>query len=241
MRIVTYRDLKSKDGLMPLMDHAFRWVFNQTEFEHSIKTDPRLKEGPVGFCALEDSLIIGQVGVMDIPTRTANGDIECVGGIYGAATLPGYTSQGVCTTLMNIAHDYFIEKGHDFSFLVTSQSLIAHSLYRRLGYSDLIEYPSAYKNIENKRQKTHAEKSPKLDFDKILKMYNIFTEDKTGFVVRDKAFMKAVAKGEQINPKQCIANKNGYMIFRDDKSGIDIREIIALNGREMDRLVDSAE
>lgn len=241
MRIVTYRDLKSKDGLMPLLDHAFRWVFNQTESERLIKIDPRMKDGPVGFCALEDATIIGHVGVMDIPTRTVNGDIQHVGGIYGVATLPGYTCQGVSTTLMNTAHHYFIEEGHDFSFLVTSPSLIAHSLYRKLGYSDLIEYPSAYRKTEKGKQKLNREKTRKLDIDKILSIYDDFTKDKTGFVIRDKTLMKAVAKGERIKPRQCIVSENGYLIFREDKLGVEIRELVALNAKEMDRLVSVAE
>ena len=48
MEITTYRELQSKDELLPLMDQAFEWPFNPVEFEEIIKADPRLQHGPVG-------------------------------------------------------------------------------------------------------------------------------------------------------------------------------------------------
>jgi len=125
MKILSYRDLKSKDGLLPLLDHAFHWVFNQRQFENLIRIDPRSKNGPVGFCAVENERIIGHVGVLDLATRTLDGKVEYVGGLYGVATLPGYTRRGVCTALMDKAHQYFKEKDCLFSFLATSPTLTA--------------------------------------------------------------------------------------------------------------------
>jgi hypothetical protein len=70
MKIIPYRDLELKDGLLPLLDHAFYWIFNRRQFEDLVKIDSRLKNSPVGFCAIEDGRIIGHVGVMDLATRT---------------------------------------------------------------------------------------------------------------------------------------------------------------------------
>ena len=77
LKIVTYRELESKDSLLPLLDHAFRWPFNQRSFDQTAKIDPRLKNGPVGFCAVEDNRVVGYVGVMDLATRTLDGAVEC--------------------------------------------------------------------------------------------------------------------------------------------------------------------
>jgi hypothetical protein len=85
MEILAYRDLKSRDGLLPLLVNAFNWVFNETQFEDYIKIDPRVGDGPVGFCAVENGRIIGHVGVVDLATQTLNGKMEYAGGLYGVA------------------------------------------------------------------------------------------------------------------------------------------------------------
>ena len=238
MKIQSYRELESKDGLVPILDHAFNWIFNQKKFDDFTRIDPRVKDGPVSFCAVENKRIIGHVGVMDLATRTVTGNVEHAGGLYGVATLPGHTRRGVCTNLMAKAHEYFANKHYRFSFLSTSPSLIAHAFYMNLGYTDLVEYPTAYKAL-------HGKKSTKFkntglsgfDPDRILKIYNEFTREKTGFVVRDKKYLKMLKKMEGIKPKQCIIDKEGYMILREDKTGTWIRELVALSKNQMHRLI----
>jgi predicted N-acetyltransferase YhbS len=241
MKVVTYRELESTDGLLPLLDHAFNWVFNQKEFEDLIKIDPRLKNGQVSFCAVENGRIIGHVGLADLATRTLHGNLEYVGGLFGVATLPGCTRRGVCTALMDKAHHYFKEKHYRFSFLSTSPALIAHDFYKKLGYIDLTEYPSAHKVFHGKKPKHSQKENVGFDPDKILRIYDEFSKDKTGFVVRDKAYVKMLRKAEGIKPKQCIISEKGYVIFREDKNGVWVRELVALNEKEMHSLVDRVE
>ncbi len=242
MRILTYRNLKLKDSLLPLIDQAFRWPFNPEWFEDFIKIDPRSRDSPVGFCAVENGCVIGFVGVLDLATRTLDGTVEHVGGMYGVATLPGHTRKGISTTLMNSAHQYFKEKGYRFSFLGTSQSLIAYEFYKKLGYMDVIGYPSAYKVVKvQKAMSSRKKKTSKLDFDRILEIYNEYSKGKTGFVIRDKAHLKMLKKAEGITPKQCIIGEKGYAIFKKDKDGIWIKELVALNTKEMERLISNIE
>lgn len=128
LEIITYWDLKSKSDLLPLLEQAFGWPFNEREFSRFIKIDSRLRNGSVGFCGLEKGKVVSYVGVMDLATRTLGGTMERVGGIYGVATFPGYTRRGLSTALFNAAHEYFKEKGYRFSFLNTSPVLVAYSL-----------------------------------------------------------------------------------------------------------------
>jgi len=245
MKIIPYSDLESKDGLLPLLDHAFYWVFNHRQFDKLVKIDSRLKNGPVGFCAVEDGRITGHVGVMDLATRALDRSIEYAGGLYNVATLPGYTQKGVCTTLMSKAHEYFRDKRYRFSFLSTSQALVAHALYEKLGYVDLTQYPSVYKVFHDKKTKHPSKENTKgFDLERILGIYNNFSRDKTGFVVRDRAFFKmlrARAKIEGIKPEMCIIGEEGYVMFREDKTGIWIRELVALNVEQMHELIDILE
>lgn len=245
MEIRTYRELGSTDELLPLLDHAFRWTFNRRSFEQVAKMDPRLRDSPVGFCGLEDGHIIGFVGVMDLLTRTLKGNVEYVGGVYGVATLPGETRKGICTALFERVHEYFREKGYCFSVLGTSHTIVAHGLYRKLGYADLFECPSAYKLIKTKQSKLPKKKTDKPDLDKMLEIYNERVVGKTGFVVRDAAYFKLLKKSEGFTQKECIVDKEGYILFKEVKgmwvNGIWIRELVAINVKQMNKLLDKAE
>jgi len=239
--------METADGLLPLLDHAFRWTFNPRTFGKFVDLDPRLRNSGVGFCALEGSRVVGNVGVMDLATKTLDGKVENVGGIYGVATLPGYTRKGICTALMNRAHEQFTEKGYRFSFLGTSHTIVAHSLYVKLGYSDLFQAPSAYKVTKTKRPKPPPrEKATKLDVDKLLKTYNRLVEGKTGFVVRGRDHFVMLEKAEGIRGRNCIVGGEGYVLFSEVRqgawtNGIWIRELVTSNAKEMDRLVGLVE
>ncbi len=245
MEIRTYRELESTDELLPLLDHAFRWTFNRRSFEQVAKMDPRLRDSPIGFCGLEDGHIIGFVGVMDLSTRTLKGKVEHVGGVYGVATLPGQTRKGICTALFERVHEYFREKGYRSSVLGTSHTIVAHGLYRKLGYADLFECPSAYKLIKTKQTKLPEKKTDKPDLDKMLKIYNKRVTGKTGFVVREAAYFKLLKKNEGFTQKECIVDKEGYILFKEVKgmwvNGIWIRELVAINAKQMNKLLSGAE
>ena len=246
MRIVTYKELESKNSLLPLLDHAFGWTFNPRTFETIIKIDPRLKNSPVGFFAVEKDGVIGSVGVMNMATRTLDGSIEYVGGIYGVATLPSHVRKGVATALMNSVHQYFKEKGYNFSFLWTSRTLVAHAMYEKLGYVDMLERSTAYKVLEAKKNKRREkEKASKLDLDNILKIYDKYVKSKVGFVLRDKAYLEMLRRTESLSAKDCIIDKDGYAIFKTNLGGTWrgtwIRELVALNARAIGRLLELVE
>jgi GNAT superfamily N-acetyltransferase len=141
------------------MDQAFHLPFNLRTFEKTVKIDPRVRNGPAGFCAIKDERLVGFVGVWDLPTRNLDGDIAYIGGIYGVATLPSYMRKGICTALMSAAHEYFKQKGYLFSFLSAMPTSVAYNIYKTMGYKDLTEFPSAYKIIPSNHAKTYKEKT----------------------------------------------------------------------------------
>jgi GNAT superfamily N-acetyltransferase len=241
VKIVTYRDLRSKDDLLPLMDHGFRWSFNPREFEEFVKLESWLRNGIVGLCALEGDHVVGFVGAYDLPTRTLGGSVEYAGGVYGVATLPSHTRKGISTALMNSLHQHFRDKGYRFSILGTSRILIAHAFYEKLGYRDFLEIPSAYKVFEKRRKPRPmaGEKPSKTDLDKLLKIYN--EHDKPSLTVRDVSLLKAFKKAEEFTDKDCRTTDEGYVLFKKDHKGVWIRELVALNANEMNRLVSFVE
>ena len=247
MKILLHEELEPKDGLLPLMDHAFRWLYNPWTFPKSVKTDPRLRNSGVGFCALENNQVVGFVGMLDLATRTLEGNVEHVGGIFGVATLPGYTRKGVCTALMNRAHEHFKERGYRFSLLGTSRTIVAHQLYERLGYRDLLEAQSAYKVTETtKVEPVEKPASPKLDLERLLRMYDRHVRGKAGLVVRDEDHCRMFEKNEGLGGKNCLFDKEGYVLFSGIKqgswmSGIWVRELVASDAKVMNRLLERIE
>jgi ribosomal protein S18 acetylase RimI-like enzyme len=238
MRILTYPELEQKSLLLPLLEQAFNWPFDPLEFEKTIKVDPRLRDGCVGFCAVNKGKVLGYVGVMDLATRTADKKTENAGGIYGVTTLPGHTRQGICTALMKQAHKYFIERGYRFSFLTTSSTIVAYALYRKLGYSDVTSFPGVYKTKEKKeKQAPEHGSTSKWDSSKIVGIYHKYVKNRTGFVVRDQTYMKMLVKVYEIRAKECITTQRGYAIFKKEKTQVRIRELIAHDHKEMNRLI----
>lgn len=242
MNIITYRELRSKNELLPLMDQAFSWPFNPQEREEIIKIDPRLKNSPVGYCALENNHVVGFVGVMDLATRTLDGTIELAGGIWGVATLPGRVRKGISTTLMQRAHQHFQEQGYRFSFLNTSRTLIAYAYYQKLGYTDAREYQSAYRILQKTKTSRLAKNGKKrLDWEKILEIYDQYSTQKTGLVVRDKEYYKVLVKRENIQPEKTTMTKTGYVFLKEEKETMLIREIISPTIEEAKKLIDEVE
>lgn len=242
MKIITYRELQSKDELLPLFQHAFWWPFNPKEFEKIIRADPRLKSSPVGFAAAEGTQIAGFVGVMDIATRTLQKAEEVVGGIWGVVTHPVHARKGIFKALMQKSHSYFKEQGYKFSLLYTSKILIAHAFYRKLGYKDTMAHPSAYKVIKEKRKTAKKTREKiKLDWDKLLELYNQKTRNYTGFVIRDKQYGRMLETRKRIQPEKSIVTDKGYALLREDEGNMYIKELIALSKEETDKLISEIE
>ena len=71
-------------------------------------------------------------------------------------------------------------------------------------------------------------------------------KDKTGFVIRDKAYLTMLKKASYFGGKDCIIEEDGYVILRSNVGGtwskaIWVRELVALNPKEMNRLLGLVE
>jgi len=227
---------------MFLIEQAFWWTIAPSDMEKIINLDIRLKNGPVGFCAVENGKLAGFVGVLDIPTRTLSGKEEVVGGIWCVATSPRFAKRGICKLLMDRAHQYFQEKKYFFSFLQTSRTLIAYAIYVKMEYVEIDKvnrYPEAYKVF----QKDKLEKKPdiKLDPSKILAIYQEFVRNRTGFVVRQKDFVKMFSERKRFDEKKSIQNEDGYALTSEARNVIKIQELISQDERAYHKLLDRVE
>jgi predicted acetyltransferase len=242
MEIVTYREMEPKDEFMALMEMGFGEPVTPPTFAENINRDIRLKNGPVGLCAVENGKLAGFVGILDIPTRTVNGKEQMVGGIYAVATNARFARRGMCKTLMEKVHQHFREQKYPFCFLTTTRTIIAYALYRKMDYIEVEkvnQYPIAYKVLEkNKRDK---KSELKLNYDKINDIYLNYVKDKTGFVIRQNDFGGLFAQWESFDEKKSIQNHNGYALIREVRKTIKVQELVSLDDPNYEKLLDKIE
>ncbi len=242
MKIKTYKELRSKNELLPLLDQAIGWPFNPVEFEKAIRADARLQHGPVGYAAIENNHLAGFVGVTELPTRTLDGAEEIVGGIWGVATHPAYARRGISTALMRRSHEYFKERNYRLSLLVTARPIVAYEFYQKLGYMEAVVFPSAYKLVIRPRIPARkSTKKTKLDWNRILKIYSQATEDRTGLIVRDKEYERMLETRKRIQPEKCVVTDEGYALLKDEEGNMAVQEIIALTTEETSKLINLIE
>jgi len=242
MKVETYRELESKDQLFPLIDQALWEYFNPAEFEQDIRVDPRLKSSSIGYALVQNALILGFVGVMDMITRSIDGSEVKAGGIWDVATHPAHTRKGVATILMQRAHEYFKENDCEFSFLTSGRADIANIFYKKLGYEEILTFPSAYKIIKPTSRLVEATGSKtKLDWNRILGIYHQVIHDRTGLVNRNVQYMKMLEHRKIIEPEKTIQTKEGYALLKEQEGKVSIREIIASTKEETIQLIRKAE
>jgi predicted acetyltransferase len=243
VKIVTYRELETKDDFMMLMELAFWWPISPEDMEERINSDVRLKDGPVGFCAVKDGKLVGFVGVKDIPTKTVEGKVEIIGGIWAVATNPGFARQGICKTLMEAAHHYFRSQNYRFSFLCTGRTIIAYAIYQKLGYSEVDavnQFKGVYKVLDKTisvREKIGSTLNP----EKIYQLYERFVEDKTGFVIRQKGFVTMYAKRKRFDEKKSILKQKGYALLTETQNVTKVQDLVALEETTYGELIEEIE
>jgi ribosomal protein S18 acetylase RimI-like enzyme len=241
MEVKAYRELKSKDELFPLIDQALWEYLNPIEFERDIEADPRLEHSSIGYAAIERGSVIGFVGVMDMVSRSLDGSEVKVGGIWDVATHPSHTRKGVATVLMQKAHESFQEEDCWFSLLTSGRADIAYSFYRKLGYEEVLTFPSAYKIIKPTKKPIVSGRKRKLDWNRILEIYRQVTEDRTGLVIRSRKYMKMLEQRSIIQSDKTIQTGKGYALLKEKEGKVSIKEITAPTKEETIRLVRRVE
>jgi GNAT superfamily N-acetyltransferase len=151
MKIVAY-DHVDPLSVLHLTMLALDFPLTPEHAAHIRRTDPR----PFPFFtvnAVENSSVLGQVGVFRLPMVSTEGR-EDVGGVWAVSTHPQHAGRGVASRLLEEAHASMRASGLRFSTLGTDRHRTAYKLYQKHGYVDMNIWATALARWETAHQPT---------------------------------------------------------------------------------------
>ena len=191
------------------------------------QSDPR----PFPFMAIyavDNDIILGQVGVFSLPMVSIEGK-EDVGGVWAVSTHPHYAGRGVASVLLEEAHSRMREAGLRFSTLGTDRYRVAYKLYHKHGYEETNVLATALARWETAHQPTRlrAQTSNSDGYDFIERIYENIAQGYLGFARRYTPF----APLRQISLTDIwILRENsrvvGYAITHVDQPMLKIRNVV---------------
>jgi len=204
------------------------------------------------FAVTSNGTVAGGHLLMRIRTETIEGALD-VGGVNALATQPDFARRGVMTTVMNKAHEYFIEQDLEYSFLTTSARHVAAIAYEKLGYKELDRSRVAVKYPEHPRAQSASDVSVRsfseVDVPTIDRIFRTAVASSYGFIRRPDSFLRARnhTQGKEIGPteKLRIAQRNGqptgYAYWEANARITEAYEILALDRPSFHTLLADAE
>jgi GNAT superfamily N-acetyltransferase len=244
MRIVPYDELQDTTGFALLSDSAFGYPHTPEQVARRRKLDPRYQD-PFGFAMMDGRTVVGFVGVLDLMARTRTGKVVVAGGIHNVMTRPDYAREGIAGRLFEQAHDYFLSKSREFSFLFTSRSLVAWHLYRKLGYSEMPltgrQAPAAYVVRPTKAKRSKAPRRGKPDYGRVERLLAERWGKERSTFVNGPGWLRGRMKWWNVPASSIIENREGFVYAETGKHTISIYEFVARNRAARERLLRRVE
>lgn len=213
MRFLAYDEV-DHDQVLQLHMAGFGWPLTEERMRLKVKYDERAPKG-FAFYAVNGKKVLGQVFALRIPNKTREG-IEDVLGLAEVATAPGEARKGVATALMKRAEEMATEDGLRFSWLLTGRHLVAHALYRKLGYRDMTTFPRGFRHIPKKLEKPRGiELKPykKTYSKRMTAIHDEYVKGGFGFTERQDDFFEMHIATEQVDKASIkVARRGGEVI-----------------------------
>lgn len=226
MKILEYSEIDPISALnLSLL--ALDFAFTPEHAAHIRRTDTR-PFPEFAIYAVEDDIVMGQVGVFRLPMVSIEGR-EDVGGVWAVSTHPQHAGKGIASLLLEEAHARMRDAGLRFSTLGTNRYRVAHRLYRQHGYEDTGVWASALACWETAHQPTrlHAWPPSSEGFDLVEKVFEKVAGSHLGFAWRHKPF--APLRNLNLNDIYVLwDNKQpvGYALTHSDKSMVNITDLL---------------
>jgi predicted acetyltransferase len=239
MKIVEYNDVDPNE-VMYLNQLALNFTLTPEKVAHILKSDPR-PFPCLAIYAVEDNIIMGQVGIFRLPMISNEGR-EDVGGIWAVSTHPQYAGRGVASTLIAEAHARMQKAGLRFSTLGTDRFRVSYKLYRQMGYEETNVWATAFARWETAHQPTRLEAQPLggKGYDLVEQIYAEVAQDYLGFAWRHSPFERL----RRLNPADIwMFEENntivGYAITESNNSILTIANIVLRLGVDITEAVSA--
>jgi GNAT superfamily N-acetyltransferase len=189
MKILEYNDVDPLQ-VLHLTLLALDFSLTPERAAHIRRTDPR-PFPCFTVNAVEDDMVLGQVGVFRLPMISTEGR-EDVGGVWAVSTHPQHAGRGVASILLEEAHTRMRDAGLRFSTLGTSRSGVAYRLYQKFGYVDMNVWATALARWEVAHQPTRLRAQPtdQGGFDFVETIFQNLAGDYLGFAWRHTPFIR---------------------------------------------------
>jgi GNAT superfamily N-acetyltransferase len=189
MKIMEYDDVDPLSALHLTM-LALDFPFTPERAAQIRRTDPR-PFPCFTVNAVENDLVLGQVGVFRLPMISTEGR-EDVGGVWAVSTHPQHSGRGVASRLLDEAHARMRDVGLRFSTLGTNRFRVAYKLYQRHGYVDMRVWATALARWETAHRPTGLRAQPPgpSGFDFVERLFETIASDYLGFAWRHTPFAR---------------------------------------------------
>jgi GNAT superfamily N-acetyltransferase len=223
------------------------------EFLRRIRADDDRYTPEFGiFAVTPDGTVAAGHLLMQINTETVEGRLA-VGGVNAVGTRPGFARRGIMTKVLTRAHEYFVDRGLEYSVLTTSDRLVAALVYAKLGYVELARSRNAVKFPPRPRTVSTTGVTVRA-FDEgdrsiVDDIFSKAVAGSYGFIYRPTDFLKArngsVDKEIRPREKMRIAQRGGvptgYAYWEPTPRVTEAYEILAIDEASFRALLADAE
>jgi GNAT superfamily N-acetyltransferase len=198
LRIVDYDDLP--EGLEPrvqLLDATTGWY--PMDFAR-LKEARRLgypTSSYFGVYAIEGNEVQSVVRVLKISYTMGHGGVESISGVQGVVTRPERSRRGLARKLLEEVHAREAAAGNRFVMLWTGRALMAHNLYKSMGYVDVYTPSIAMLRCAGPRRVPEGyemRRGKRDDANSIHELHTAATAGRVGFTPRPKGMLPALFK-----------------------------------------------
>lgn len=189
MKILEYNDVDPL-SVLHLAMLALDFPLAPEHAAHIRRTDPR-PFPCFTVNAVEEDVVLGQVGVFRLPMISLGGR-EDVGGVWAVSTHPQHAGRGIASTLLDEAHARMRAAGLRFSTLGTDRYRVGYKLYQKHGYVDMQVWATALARWETAHQPTRLRAQPpgSEGYDFVEELFENIASDYLGFAWRHTPFAR---------------------------------------------------
>jgi len=246
MKILTYDEV-DHDQVLVMHLSGFGWPLTEERARAMAEHDGRIWK-LFGIYAVRGDKVLGQIIPFRLRMRSTEGLADQLG-VAEVVTAPDETRKGIATALMKRIEELGVEEGMTTSWLMTGEHLVAHNLYRKLGYFNISTFPRGFKRIPKKqaqRSDVKLRQYRKSDCKKLASIYKEYLKGSLGFTERQWDFLETGIATQQLGKDAIkVASRAGKIVgytVTSPREGVAfIMEAVAPEKQNFDSIVSALE